>query len=119
MTPKHGIFSMTIEELDPVDRDALERSMAIAQRNLDRAEQLQSMLRDQDWIEVAEFASHCCQFRALCLKPWQSPPSSVDENDLDEEDKAARDLLRKMLAAGVSRYDPDPLKALKSRLRKK
>jgi hypothetical protein len=32
-----------------------------------------------------------------------------DENDPHERDKAAQDLLRRMVAAGVSRYEPDPL----------
>ena len=54
---------------------------------------------------------------ALSLKPWQSPPIHIEEdaNEPDnaerEPDTAARKLLRRMLAAGVSRYDPDPLKA--------
>src|SRR5262245_4360088 len=67
------------------------------------------MLRVRDWEEVADFACYVCQCRALCLRPWQSPPSSVEEDDPDEHDKDAQKLLRKMLAAGVSRYDPDPL----------
>jgi hypothetical protein len=107
---------MTIEA--QVDHDALTRCMEIAQRDPDRAEQLQSMLRHRDWTEVAEFASHCCQYRSLHLRPWQSPPSAVDEDDPDEDDRAAQKLLRRMLAAGVSRYDPDPLRALKG-LRKR
>ena len=101
-----------------VDRDALERAMQIAQRDPLRAEHLASKLEDEPWIEVAEFAAYCCQIESLSLKPWQSPPVHVDENANEpnnparESDSAARRLLRQMLAAGVSRYDPDPLKAL-------
>jgi hypothetical protein len=35
------------------------------------------------------------------------PPSVADEDDPNARDKAAQALLRKMLAAGISRYDPD------------
>ena len=72
------------------------------------------------WDLVADMACHCCQVRALALRPWQCAPSSVDENDPDEQDKAAQKLLRQMLKAGVSRYEPDPMAALKGRrIRKK
>jgi hypothetical protein len=110
---------MTDLGLSQADCDALERCMELAQRDPERAEQLRSMLGDEPWDEVAEFASHCCQYYALSLRPWQSPPSSVDEDDPDERDKDAQQLLRKMLAAGVSRYDPDPLQALRGRRRRR
>ena len=99
-------------DLNAVDRDALERAMQIAQRDPVRAEQLQAKLEDEPWVEVAKFASYSCQYDALALKPWQEPPCVADEDNPDEQDKKAQHLLRKMLAAGVSRYDPDPLKAL-------
>ena len=105
-------------ELNAVDRDALERAMAIAQREPQRAEHLASKLEDEDWREVAEFAAYGCQIESLGLKPWQSPPVHIDEN-ADEPDNAEREpdtvgrkLLRQMLRAGVSRYEPDPLAAL-------
>ena len=92
--------------------------MEIARRDPGRAEQLRAMLEDEEWIEVAEFAAYHCQIHALSLKPWQSPPVHIDE-DADEPDSAerepntaARKLLRRMLRAGVSRFDPDPLAAL-------
>ena len=84
-----------------------------------RAEQsAASKLKDEPWVEVATFAAYSVQIDALALKPWQDPPANLDE-DADEPDNAARasnaagrKLLRQMLAAGVSRYDPDPLAAL-------
>jgi hypothetical protein len=107
-------------DLDPVDREALERAMAIAmQRDPLSAEHLASKLKDEPWREVAEFAAYSCQIESLSLKPWQDPPVSIDE-DADEPDNAerasntaARKLLRQMLRAGVSRYEPDPLTALR------
>jgi hypothetical protein len=95
-----------------IDQEALERALARAMRDPDRAEQLQSMLTDTPRREVLEFASYHCQMAALRLKPWQSPPAHIDEDDPDERDQDGQDLLRKMLAAGVSRYEPSPLKAL-------
>jgi WD40 repeat protein len=43
------------------------------------------------------------------LLPHQSPPCAVIDNDRDRD---AADLLRRMLAAGLSEYEPDPLAAL-------
>jgi hypothetical protein len=61
----------------------------------------------------------------LSLKPWQDPPCIIDE-DADEPDNperepntAARKLLRQMLKCGLSRYEPDPLTALRRRRRQK
>jgi hypothetical protein len=105
-------------DLNQTDRDALERCMQIARRDPSRAQQLQSMLQDAPWNEVAEFAAHVCQYRALHLKPWQSPPCIVDEADPDEDDRDAQALLRQMLAAGVSRFAPAPLEALRCKGRK-
>lgn len=78
----------------------------------DRAEQIDWMIRDDGWREAAEFAAGLCQTRALHLKPWQEPPCYADEGDPDERDRDAQALLRRMLAADVSRYHPDPLHAL-------
>jgi hypothetical protein len=100
-------------DLDAVDRDALERAMQIAQRDPLRAQQLQSKLDDEAWVAVAEFAVYSCQIDALSLKPWETPPCHADEDDSDPQDKAAQHLLRRMLAAKISRFDPDPLKALR------
>jgi hypothetical protein len=113
-------------DLDDVDREALERAMKIAQRDPLRAEHLRSKLEDQPWREVAEFAAYSCQIDALSLKPWQDPPVIIDE-DADEPNNsadrapntAARKLLRQMLRAGVSRYEPDPLTALRQAARKR
>ena len=112
--------------LDPVDRDALERAMQIvAQRDPLSAEHLASKLKHETWREVAEFAAYSAQIELLSLKPWQSPPVHIDENANEpdnperESNTAARKLLRQMLAAGVSRYEPDPLTALRRAKRRR
>lgn len=73
-----------------------------------RAEQIDDFLQERDWAEVAWFAAQCAQRKALRLKVWELPPCCVDP---DDGTRAAK-LLRKMLAAGVSRFHPDPLAAL-------
>jgi hypothetical protein len=55
---------------------------------------------------VASFAAYCVQGDVMNLKPWESPPSCPSG------DEAAWQLLQKMLAAGVSEFDPNPLAAL-------
>jgi hypothetical protein len=101
-------------DLDPLDRDALERCMKLAMLDPERAEQLQWRLdQGEEWAGVAAFAAYLVQTRSLRLMPWQEPPSVADENDPNERDKQAQKLLRKMLKAGLSRFEPDPRIALK------
>jgi hypothetical protein len=54
--------------------------------------------------------------KRTCL---EEPPCVVGADDPDERAKAAQHLLRKMLAAGVSRYEPDPLTALRRAKRRR
>jgi hypothetical protein len=108
------------DNLDDDDRRALERCIEIAKRRPSRAEQLEGKLQQGDpWIEVAELACCVVQSRVLNLKPWQLPPCNEDEDDPDPYDRDAQKLLRQMLAAGVSRYEPDPLAALQQAKRKR
>jgi hypothetical protein len=100
--------------LDDIDRDALLRSMSMAMRDPQTARELNDKLAGsgeflppQPWIDVATTAAYRCQSRALHLKPWQIPPLYCYEGDKDGEA-----LLRRMLDAGLSRYEPDPLRAL-------
>jgi hypothetical protein len=102
-------------DLNELDRAALERCMHRAQRDPDRAGQLQKMLADQPWQDVAAFACLCVQKRSLHLKPWEVPPCVASEDANDARDTDAQRLLRKMLRAGLSRYEPDPIRAMKKK----
>jgi hypothetical protein len=102
-----------------IDRNALERALvACRAESAARAKQLDSKLRDEPWEEVAQFASYCVQGRALDLMPWQSPPCVASLASLREpfgDPRAAREsaeLLKQMLAFGLSRFEPDPLAAI-------
>ena len=101
------------DDIAALDRDALQRCMDIAKRDRDMAAHLQAKLRaGQTWAAVACSAAYNTQITSLRLRPWQDPPCVVDEDDPEEHDRQAQMLLRQMLKAGLSRYEPDPRIAL-------
>jgi hypothetical protein len=92
-----------------IDREALQRALTLAHTfDHARAEQLDAKLADEPWTDVAAFAAHVCQCRALHLRPWERSPAMAAADD----DGPAGQLLRRMLGAGLSRFEPDPLVAL-------
>ena len=106
-------------KLHPVDRSALERAIEIAKgESPGRARQIADKLKHESWNAVGMFAASCCQDRALQTRPWELAPVSVDEDDPipdgDDHRRTGRaiKLLRRLLAAGLSRYEPDPIAAL-------
>jgi hypothetical protein len=107
-------------KLSQVDRDAMKRAIEIVrQRDAASRDQIDHKLRDEPWQEVGEFAAYSCQCDSLHLKPWQDPPcvinlaSALREPFGDQRaEREAAELLKKILAAGLSRYEGDPLQAL-------
>src|SRR5262245_49917739 len=101
------------------ERDALRLAMKIARNDPGRAAQLDAKLKDgESWQAVAEFAASCCQGRTLRLKVWQCPPADMDD-DIREPDGISYGqrleeiaLLKRLQRAGVSKWHPDPMKAL-------
>jgi hypothetical protein len=67
---------------------------------------------EHDWYARATWACYVLQYRDLNLRPWEPVPYEVDPAGTDERDAAARVLLRRMLAMGLSRFDPNPSQAL-------
>jgi hypothetical protein len=107
------------------DRAELSHCIEVACLEPGRAGQIKEKLQDESWEDVAIFCAELCQERALHLKPWENPPCVIEDPDDPDErlepDKPgpasdgrrqAAALLKRMLAAGVSRYHPDPLRAL-------
>jgi hypothetical protein len=93
-----------------IDQTALELALGtiLKGKDIGRAEQVR-YLRDQDgWEPTARFCASMLQRQQLELKPWDRPPCDLDAPD----DSAAGRLLRRMLGAGLSRYDPNPLRGL-------
>jgi hypothetical protein len=99
------------------DRDALQRALKIAGEDLSRAGQLASKLKTEPWQDVAAFAAAICQSKSLRLRPWESPPACLEAGDEDFDNgrnRAGVRLLERLEAAGLSRYEPDPLAALEA-----
>jgi hypothetical protein len=89
------------------DLDALRRSVRLTMaENQLRREQIEEMLAERPWVEVAEFCSYHLQMRALNLGPWQDPPAN------GPDDGEAGALLDRMLDASISQWEPDPVAAL-------
>ena len=63
-----------MNEMTPIDRHALKRALvACRAESPARAKQIDSMLTDEPWEGVAQFASHLrAKDSALDLMPWQS-----------------------------------------------
>ena len=102
-----------------LDRAALELAVKLCRAESVHAEQIADKLKDEPWETVAEFCAYHCQMDSLNLKPWEIPPCEINNPD-DPDDlprpyagryEAAK-LLKRMLAAGVSKYHPDPLAAI-------
>jgi hypothetical protein len=103
---------------DVVDRLALQ--LAVEQTLAEGGEsrrQIQDKLKDEPWFDVAEFCAFHRQFQTLDLKPWEVPPCEIcPEAGLD--DPQGKELLRQMLALGISRYHPDPRAAIEQAKRR-
>jgi hypothetical protein len=105
--------------MNRTDRLALKLAIETARRESPgRRQQIDSMLGDRPWREVAEFASTCCQGRALRLKPWEVVPCDWHPDDMDADQlrgaHAAAELRARMAKANISRWHPDPLRALEA-----
>ena len=110
------------------DKQALELAMKILARDKRWGPHLQERLAgtryknpfpDREWIhepqpweEVAKFAARICQRDALNLTPWEYPPCNAHRTDHPLDNDGSEKLRDRMLAAGVSIYHPDPLRAL-------
>jgi hypothetical protein len=104
--------------LSKVDREAMQRAIDMV-----RAEGPDSArwIEKRDFYEAGSLAAYHCQYRALQLKPWQWTPSWLAPGDIDAELSAppdqsgrhrAAELLKRLLACKLSRFEPDPLRAL-------
>src|SRR4051812_31851662 len=100
------------DDLADLDRDALERCVALtlAEPDTGRVAQVTSMLRKQDWRETAEFCAYHRQIDALRLFPWEDPPCIAEGG----RDGKAVKLAAQLVAAGISIYEPDPARALRA-----
>lgn len=105
----------TTKTISPLDQDALERALTRLKKvDRDSYRQFQvDMVCGQDWYFVAARAAGVCQYHALGLKPWQTAPCHI-RPDAEQRavDEGGRLLLQQLLDAGLSKFEPDPLRAL-------
>jgi hypothetical protein len=74
----------------------------------------------EDWEVVGRFAAYAAQDNALRLKPWEMPPCWIRDLAASLEvppgdprgERRAAELLKRLLDAGLSRYEPNPIAAL-------
>lgn len=106
-----------------IDRDAFERAIEhLRRRGGEDQRQIESMLQSRPWERVGAFAAYSCQCEALRPRPWQPVPANEYVSVTDGDDaagpiggrKAAAELLRRLLGAGLSRFEPDPIGALEA-----
>src|SRR5262245_20891015 len=95
------------DELDPIDREALERSVAVACADPIYRKTFVQLRAQDGWLAAAVAASYHCQYRALDLRPWQEAPAVATGRD-----RACVDLQDRLIDASLSVYEPDPLRAL-------
>ena len=99
--------------MTPTDRAALECAVEIARRDPKEAARIDARLAQPgaDWLDIAKGCAFHCQIVALRLQPWQNAPMYGDVTE-PRVDQQAAELLRRLLDAGLSRYEPDPIAAL-------
>ena len=97
-------------KLSQVDKEALERALKMDGRKVRRGD---------DWWWEATSAAYGCQMDSLHLRPWQEPPCWADDDKPVDHDgthgrAAAWALRRRLIKAGLSMYEPDPVRALEA-----
>jgi hypothetical protein len=98
--------------INDLDRQALDRCTKLyAAKGGEFTQRVKE--RDCDWREMAHGCCFHFQMQNLGLRPWQNPPMFlIDDDSSRPEDLAAFKIMRKLIDAGLSVYEPDPLAAL-------
>jgi hypothetical protein len=110
--------------LPELDHDAFYRAIEMMRRHSPmEAAQIDGKLSREGFVSAGKFASYCMQCETLRLKPWEAPPMDAQGGDVVDPNvyghRAAEIALRdRLLAAGLSLFEPDPLSALAASERK-
>jgi hypothetical protein len=96
------------------DRDCLDLATTIVLRHPERRREFQALARERGWEAASMVCVYDCQVRSMRLRWWEQPPCVAGTRG---KDRAAR-LLRRMARRGISRYHPDPLRAIAAAGRK-
>jgi hypothetical protein len=115
---------MTTTTLDAisadVDRDALERALAIMLKDCELGRDFTRRLDEgrEPWVDIARHAALSCQIARMGLKAWQVAPCEVEINQIDppgDEHRRTRHAsltLERLLHGGLSRWEPNPPAAI-------
>jgi hypothetical protein len=101
-----------------VDREALRRAIKLtrAEDAVRDAQIARKFAEAEPWEKIGTFCTYHQQANALSLKPWQSPPCWLGDEPGDEHPHrgrvAAWELRRRLIASGLSAFEPDPIRAL-------
>jgi hypothetical protein len=99
------------------DREALRRALRMTKGERAVSRPLGPEGSDAWWDEATS-AAYSCQMDNLRLRPWQDPPCwACDDKPVDDHTHgrvAAWELRRRLLKAGLSQYEPDPVAALEA-----
>jgi hypothetical protein len=111
---------MATTKPDAIDRDALERALAIMLKDRELGRDFKRRLDEgqEPWADIARHAAVSCQVSSMGLKPWQVAPCEAEINQTDPRGYEHRSIrnasltLERLLNTGLSRYEPDPPAAL-------
>jgi hypothetical protein len=108
--------------LSEVDRDAFARAISIMLRHSESIYRTDFKGRlteaTESWAKIGRHAAATCQVYALRLRPWQTVPCDAEPGEIDPPGfehrgtRAASAIVGRLLAADLSRFEPDPVNAL-------
>jgi hypothetical protein len=103
---------------DEIDFDALRRAVKMARRIAPEYGKRFLLLKetDDDWLSEARQAAYACQCRRMRLKPWMEAPMHayiLEPDGTTTRDPVAGDWYDRLVAAGLSPLEPDPVAALR------
>jgi hypothetical protein len=107
---------MPMTEWTETDIEALTRAFRLAcEEGPEERTRFEMLLDTRGQEEAYETAAYHCQCQSLQLKPWQAPPmhsGDVADDATYGNKKSEVRLRRRMLALGISVFEPDPAGAI-------
>jgi hypothetical protein len=100
--------------MDQRDLEAMRRAIATLRGDAELGATVEALLQDQGEQAAGIFAVGLLQVKNLKLKAWECPPCDSSETASNHYGARPNEvaLLRKLLTLGLSRYEPDPLRAI-------
>ena len=103
--------------MNPVDEDAYNRAVAwLSQQGEAESVRIAYKIEHEGFEAAGRFAACAAQCARLKLKPWEAPPAHTRGEIPDAAVYGSRpgeiELRDRLLAAGLSVFEPNPLKAL-------